>query len=297
MIYLFAGNDITHHQQQIDILLAEKGLTKYSQLEDLESAYWRCLNRSLLSEITVTIISLYARDLAKLKLDRLPLLHSSPNLLIIICVDFVRQTKIGKAFQPYLVNNASVPNNWDKRGIAQNIDFYANQLGLYLTPKVKEYLLQAVNNNFPLLHNGLKTVAILSGQPDLALIREIIPSEYANSIELKEMILRRQRAKIPDYITKLIALNKQRTILGGLSYQFTLLMQTAVAIEANLSDDQISRLAGIGNTKRIYFLRRELKQVSIPQLIWLNHQISTNRYELYNNLPYLKAKLLHMCCY
>lgn len=297
MIYLFAGNDITHHQQQIDILLAEKGLTKYSQLEDLESAYWRCLNRSLLSEITVTIISLYARDLAKLKLERLPLLHSSPNLLIIICVDFVRQTKIGKAFQPYLVNNASVPNNWDKRGIAQNIDFYANQLGLYLTPKVKEYLLQAVNNNFPLLHNGLKTVAILSGQPDLALIREIIPSEYANSIELKEMILRRQRAKIPDYITKLIALNKQRTILGGLSYQFTLLMQTAVAIEANLSDDQISRLAGIGNTKRIYFLRRELKQVSIPQLIWLNHQISTNRYELYNNLPYLKVKLLHMCCY
>ena len=148
-----------------------------------------------------------------------------------------------------------------------------------------------------MLHNGLETIAVLSSNPNLALVREVIPSEYASAIELKEMILQRRRSEIPSYITKLTAFTGDRSILSSLGTQFTLLMQTAVGINSNLNDAEIAKFAHIGNVKRLYFLRRELQQVSVEQLVWLNNQIETTKHELTHNTCNLTAKLMLMCCY
>ena len=74
-------------------------------------------------------------------------------------------------------------------------------------------------------------------------------------------------------------------------------MQTAVGINSNLNDSEIAEFAQIGNVKRLYFLRRELQQVSVEELVWLNNQIETTKHELTHNTCNLKAKLMLMCCY
>ncbi len=95
------------------------------------------------------------------------------------------------------MSDSKLPSNWNKQGIDRGIDFYASQLGLNLSSEVKEYLCHALNNNFSMLRNGLGTIAVLSNNPNLALVREVIPSEYASAIELKDIILQRRRSEIP----------------------------------------------------------------------------------------------------
>ena len=148
-----------------------------------------------------------------------------------------------------------------------------------------------------MLRNGLGTIAVLSNNPDLALVKEVIPSEYASAIELKDMILQRRRSEIPAYVAKLTAFTQERAILGSLGTQFTMLMQTAIGINSNLNDTEIAKFAQIGNVKRLYFLRRELQHISVEQLVWLNNQIKTTKHELTYSSCNVTAKLMLMCCY
>ncbi|MGV2831779.1 hypothetical protein [Myxosarcina sp. GI1(2024)] len=143
----------------------------------------------------------------------------------------------------------------------------------------------------------MATIAVLSTNPNLALVKEVIPSEYASAIELKEMILQRRRSEIPNYVTKLTAFTDGRAILASLGTQFTLLMQTAIGIRSNLNDAEIAKFAQIGNVKRLYFLRGELQHISVEQLVWLNNQIKTTKHQLTYNACNLTAKLMLMCCY
>ncbi len=213
---------------------------------------------------------------------------------------------MGQALKPYLVSHTDLPNNWNKKDINQGIDFYARQWNLNLTYEVKEYLRLALNNNFSLLRSGLSTVALLSTNPTLDLIKQIIPSEYATAIELKEMILQRKQAEIKAYAAKLACRIPDKVVIASLITQFNLLLQTAIALRAlakpiaikqNLEDKEIAKFAEIGNTKRIYFLRRELEQISLEQLIWLNELSQKTKYDLQYNTCNLSARLMLMCCW
>ncbi|NJO98660.1 MAG: hypothetical protein HC764_23870 [Pleurocapsa sp. CRU_1_2] len=250
-----------------------------------------------MSEVTATVLKLSLQELKQLELSQIPRLQKSKNLLFLICENLDRRTKVGQALEPYLVSDSKLPHNWNKQGIDRGIDFYANQLRLNLSFEVKEYLCHALNNNFSMLRNGLETIAVLSANPDLALVKEVIPSEYASAIELKEIILQRRRSEIPAYIAKLTAFTGDLVILASLETQFTLLMQTAIGINSNLNDSEIAKLAQISNAKRLYFLRHELQHISIEQLIWLNNQIKTTKQELSCNACSLTAKLMLMCYY
>ena len=88
-----------------------------------------------------------------------------------------------------------------------------------------------------------------------------------------------------------------KVVLASLRTQFNLLLQTAIALKQNLNDKDIAKLAGIGNVKRLYFLRQELEQISIEQLIWLNRLIEDTQRRLQYNTCDLAARLMLMCCY
>jgi DNA polymerase III subunit delta len=297
MLFFLIGNDRTLIEQQIKHLLANYRLEKYSTLEDINQACLRCLALSLMEEVTATVLELSLEELKNLDLRQIPRLHKSKNLLFLLCENLDSRTKTAQALQPYLVSDAKLPPNGHQQGIDRGIDFYARQLGLNLSFEAKEYLRQALNNNFPMLRNGLETIALLTPNPDLALVKEVIPSEYASAIELKEMILQRRRGEIPAYVAKLMAFTGDRVILASLKTQFTLLMQTAIGINSHLNDPEIAKFAQISNVKRLYFLRRELQHISIEQIIWLNNQIETTKQDLNHNTCSLTARLMLMCCY
>lgn len=296
MIFLFSGNDTTLIEQQIKHILSQYQLSRYSKLEDPKQAYLRCLTLNLLTEVTATVLELPQVQL-NLDLNYISRLHKSKNLLLIICPSFDRRTKLGQALKPYLVSNSDLPNNWNQQGIKQAIDFYARQFGLNLTPEVKEYLYLALNNNFSLLRSGLDSLALLSPNPSLNLVKEVVPSVYATAIDLKQLILQRKRGEVKPYVTKLKAFATDRAILASLGTQFTVLMQTAIGIQQNLSDLDLAKLAGIKNVKQLYFLRQESKHISIEQLIWLNRLIEDSKIHLNYNTCDLTARLMMMCCW
>ncbi len=303
MIFLITGTDRTLIEEQIKYILNGYGLEKYRNIETPQPANLECLNHSLISPITATLLETVPKDL-NLDLKLIPRLVKSQNLLFIVCQNWNSQTKIGQALKPYLVSHTDLPSNWNKKDINQGIDFYARQWNLNLTYEVKEYLRLALNNNFPLLRSGLSTVALLSTNPTLDLIKQIIPSEYATAIELKEMILQRKQAEIKAYAAKLACRIPDKVVIASLITQFNLLLQTAIALRAlakpiaikqNLEDKEIAKFAEIGNTKRIYFLRRELEQISLEQLIWLNELSQKTKYDLQHNSCNLSARLMLMC--
>ncbi|MDJ0593756.1 MAG: hypothetical protein QNJ72_27885 [Pleurocapsa sp. MO_226.B13] len=296
MIFLFTGNDKTLIQEQIKYILKSHELNKYHTSSEPQQADLECLNRNLISPRTATLLETSQRDL-KLDLKLIPRLVKSPNLLLIVSQSWDNRTKVGQALKPYLVSHADLPSNCHKKEIERGIDFYAGQLGLNLSFEVKEYLRLALNNNFPMLRSGLSTVALLSTNPTLDLVRQVIPSEYATAIELKEMILHKRRGEIPAYLTKLKSHVPDKVVLASLRTQFNLLLQTAIALKQNLNDKDIAKLAGIGNVKRLYFLRQELEQISIEQLIWLNRLIEDTQRRLQYNTCDLAARLMLMCCY
>ncbi|MEL6928476.1 MAG: hypothetical protein AAFO95_07570 [Cyanobacteria bacterium J06600_6] len=305
MLFILTGNDRVLIEQHIKQILASYRLEKYSTSEDIKQACIKCLTLNLTGKVTATVLELSRGESKHLDLSQIPRLNKSKNLLFLILESLDSRTKVAQALKPYLVSDSKLPSNWNDRAIGRGIDFYADRLGLNLSSEVKEYLRHALNNNFAMLRNGLETIAVLSNNPDLTLVRKIIPSVYASAIELKEMILQRRRSEIPSYITKLTAFTGDkpngmaslRSILSSLGTQFTLLMQTAVGINSNLNDAEIAEFAQIGNVKRLYFLRRELQQVSVEQLVWLNNQIETTKHELTYNTCNLTAKLMLMCCY
>ena len=297
MLFILTGNDRALIEQHIKQILASYRSEKYCTSEDIKQACINCLTLNLMGEVTATVLELSSSELKHLELSQIPRLNKSRNLLFLILESLDSRTRLGQALKPYLVSDSKLPPNWNDRAIDRGIDFYAGQLELNLSSEVKDYLRHALNNNFSMLRNGLETIAVLSNNPDLALVREIIPSEYASAIELKEMILQRRRSEIPVYVDKLTAFTGNRSILSSLGTQFTLLMQTAIGINSNLNDAEIAEFAQIGNVKRLYFLRRELQQVSVEQLVWLNNQIETTKHELTHNTYNLTAKLMLMCCY
>ena len=305
MLFILTGNDRALIEQHIKQILASYRLEKYSTLENIKQACIKSLTLNLMGEVTATVLELSEGESKHLDLSQIPRLNKSKNLLFLILESFDSRTKVGQALKPYLVSDSKLPPNWNRQGIDRGIDFYAGQLGLNLSSKVKGYLRHALNNNFSMLRNGLETIAVLSKNPDLALVKEVIPSEYASAIELKEMILQRRRSEIPTYVARLKAfagdkpngMASLRAILASLGTQFTLLMQTAIGINSNLNDGEIAKFAQIGNTKRLYFLRRELQHISVEQLVWLNNQIETTKHELTYNTCNLTAKLMLMCCY
>ena len=296
MLILLTGNDTTLIAQKIQFILKKQDIDRYYSVESLQEAILRCLTNSLIDSVTATVLKTTQKDL-ELDNSTIARLQKSPNLLFIVCENFEEQTKLGRALKPYLISESNLPNTWNKKDIERGIDYYANQFRLNLSYRVKEYLELALNNNFPLLRSGLETLALLSLNPSLELTKEVIPSVHATAIELKEMILACRRGDIPEYLARLKAIAEERVILASLKTQFTILMQTAIGNSQHLSDSDIARLAEINNPKRLYYIRKELTQISLKQLIWLNQQIRDTQYQLkYCNCD-LCAKLMVMCCW
>ena len=268
MIFLFTGDDLSLIYKQAEHILKAHGLSKYRKSQQPSSAYISCL---------------------------IPRLAKSQNLLFIVSQSWNNRTKIGQALKPYLVTHADLPSSGHKKDIDRGIDFYARQLGMNLTFEVREYLRLALNNNFALLNSGLATIALISTNPNLELVSQIIPSEYATAIDLKEMILQRKRSEISAYVDKLSSHVPDKVILASLKTQFNLLLQTAIALKQNLSDRDVATFAGISNVKRLYFIRKELEQISIEQLIWLNSLIEHTQKQLSYRGYNLSAKLILMC--
>lgn len=291
MLKVYSGTDRALIDTQIDSVLNQQNL-QASKCDDPTKARHRCSSHSLLDPRTATILETSLKELNWSRRQIL-VMAKSPNLLFVICPSWDERSKTAKLLAGY-VTKLELPSQWKKQDLKNAVTFYGNKHGLHLTPDVTQYLFEALNNNFAVLDNRLSTLALLTNSPSLELVKELIPNEYATAIELKDLILNKDMNAIAICSDRLENVTSKLSIIASLSTQFTSLMQVAIGIERGLSDRDLAKFSKLSNVKRLYYLRQELKKISVEQLVWLNRETEKCRSSLIYGKCNFKAKLLYL---
>ena len=193
---------------------------------------------------------------------------------------------------------------WQTETLINKVEEVAKEKGVKLTSEGAKILASCVGNNSLLLWQELEKLAIYQGknkQPlDVNIIKSLVNVSNQNSLQLAEAILEKKTSYALQLVKDLISLNEPALrIVATLVGQFRTWAIVKTAIEAGKSDDKkIAEMADIRNPKRIYFIKKQIRQKSARQL----HCSLPILLELESNLKLgaeplstLETKIIQLC--
>lgn len=162
---------------------------------------------------------------------------------------------------------------WKQDQILAAVQQVAAEVGVKLTSKAAELLATAAGNNTRSLYGELEKLRLFAASASNGPLNEtavaaLVTSSTTNSLQLANAILRGNIPLALEYIAELIQNNEPPLrIVATLTGQFRTWLWVKLAIETGERDEkEIAKAAEIPNPKRIYFLRQEVKQVSLKHL-------------------------------
>lgn len=176
---------------------------------------------------------------------------------------------------------------WNTEQITQQVRQAAQEVGVRLTRASGEFLVEAVGNNTRQLYNELEKLRLFAsgataGQEssgsspsrraeplDLDTVAGLVTTSTQSSLQLASAIRMGDTGKALELIADLLGRNEPALrIVATLVGQFRTWLWVRVMTEAGERDEKaIALAAGVGNPKRIYFLRQEINGLSQPQLL------------------------------
>ncbi|MDX2243504.1 MAG: DNA polymerase III subunit delta [Leptolyngbyaceae cyanobacterium bins.302] len=210
--------------------------------------------------------------------QQLEILQILPNLPINTTLIFTAKTidkrlKVAKHLLKYgKLHEFEIIPPWRTDLIEAAIAHRAKQQKLALAQPVVAHLANAIGNNLARMDSELtKLKAYANSQPpSLAEVKRLISSTTHSSLQLAEAMRKgdvalamqllhelRSRAEIP------------LVILSTLLTQFRtwLWVKCALSDQTRRKDAEIAQLCGVGNPKRLYYLRQEVAKTSVRALI------------------------------
>lgn len=192
---------------------------------------------------------------------------------------------------------------WKSDLISQKVRQMASSKKLKLSPEAIELMAQSVGNDMRLLDNELEKLLIYAGHTQQQLgpetVATLVTSNTQNSLQLATAIRSANSGQALALVSELInhnepALKITATLIG----QFRTWFLVKLLAEAGEKDDQIAQAAEIGNPKRLYFLRQEIKglklqqlQQTLPKLLELEISLKSGADEIAT----LQAKAIELC--
>jgi DNA polymerase-3 subunit delta len=166
---------------------------------------------------------------------------------------------------------ATIPP-WKVDQIRQQVDKVARDRPLKLAPDTLDLLVDAVGNDTRQLHLELEKLSLYWGNPD-----EPIPVEVAaslvtvstqNSLKLAAAIRQGETSVALSLVSDLLNRNEPALrIVATLVGQFrTWLWIKLLESSGVRSDADIAAAAEVANPKRIYFLKKEIRPITLQQL-------------------------------
>ena len=161
---------------------------------------------------------------------------------------------------------------WKTELLERQIKEVAAELEVKLTRPAVQLLAESAGNDTRLVYEELtklKLYAMGSNEPiDGSAIAVLVQSNTQNSLKLAEAIREGQTSRALELIADLIARNEPALkIVATLVGQFRTWLWVKLAIETGEKDEKaIAQAAEIANPKRIYFLRQEVKSLSVAKL-------------------------------
>jgi len=194
---------------------------------------------------------------------------------------------------------------WQQDQLEKAVVKVAQEMGLKLTDASVQLLAESVGNETRLLYSEVEKLQLYAGERrDRPLKDEIVgtlvTSSAANSLKLASAILQGDTSRALTLISDLIGRNEPALkIVATLTGQFRTWLWVKVMISAGERDEKvIAQAAEIGNPKRIYFLRQEVKAITQGQLqktlsILLDLEVSLKRGA--EELSTLQTKAIELC--
>ncbi len=199
-----------------------------------------------------------------------------------------KRLKTTKLIQKYIAENNlsdeknfTLPLPWDIHGQRNLVKDIANRLNLKMNHETIDLIVDSIGNDSSLINTELQKLALLSEANNEILnikepqeitqtiVKQQIQNTSTNALEIANLLLKGERA---------IALYKIKCLLDNgepaLRLIATLTGQSRGWIWVNLLDEQgnkdvneIAKLAGIANPKRIFVIRKQIQGKSLETLL------------------------------
>ena len=195
--------------------------------------------------------------------------------------------KSTKTIQKYAnVQEFSLIPPWKTAELIQRVQIVATELGLRLTSDAIELLAESIGNNTRQLYLELDKLQLLAGgagqQIDRAMVASLVVANTQNSLQLAAAIRQGDVGTALHLVSELLNHNEPALkIVATLVGQFRTWLWVKMLLEAGEKDDRaIATAAGLGNPKRLFFIKQELQSTtadrlaaSLPKLLDLEFQL------------------------
>jgi DNA polymerase-3 subunit delta len=152
----------------------------------------------------------------------------------------------------------------------------ARELGLTLEPEAAEHLATAIGSDSARLASELEKLRLFGGEHiTAASVAQLVEGRSSTSLAVGEALLAGRPAEAIALVDALLAANEPALrIIASLSSQIRGWLWVAL-LDAQGEQDvaTIAKAAGIGNPKRIYVLRKQLRGRSTEHLLRLLRQL------------------------
>ncbi len=194
---------------------------------------------------------------------------------------------------------------WQQDRLEKAVVKVAQEMGVKLTDASVRILTESVGNETRLLYSEMEKLQLYVGTGKNRLLSDeivgtLVTSNAANSLKLANAILHGDTSRALTLIADLIDCNEPALkVVATLTGQFRTWLWVKVMISAGERDEKaIAQAAEIGNPKRIYFLRQEVKAITQEQLqktlsILLDLEVSLKRGA--EELSTLQTTVIELC--
>ena len=203
----------------------------------------------------------------------LPQIPDTTQLLFISTKKPNGRLKSTKAINKHAqVKEFSLIPPWQTDALINKVRQVADEKGVKINRNALEILANCVGNNSLLLWQEMEKLATYQGdrqQPlDEQVIKVLVNVSNQNSLQLSEAILNKNLGYALDLAKNLLNSNEPALrIVATLVGQFRTWTIVKTAIESGEKDDkQIAKIADISNPKRIYFIKKQIRQQTAKQL-------------------------------
>jgi DNA polymerase III subunit delta len=184
---------------------------------------------------------------------------------------------------------------WDHEALRNRVFSVAVYLNLKITPTAVDCLVEAMGNNTRLLFNELEKLGNYTNGKMIEAgdVQALIDNSNANSLELAKAILKQNSSRSWQLLQDLINANEPPLkIVATLTTCFR--QWFAVKQLEPLSNQAIAQQLELKNANRVYYLKQEVKPITINQLETILETILSLEIALKSGQNCLTEKILQM---
>jgi DNA polymerase-3 subunit delta len=188
--------------------------------------------------------------------------------------------------------------SWDKQGIKNLLENCAETHKIKLKPDVLEYLVEAVGTDTARADVEFEKLATYANGEILALdeVKILINNSDTGYNQLANAIAAGKTECAAQEIHKLLNNDEHPIkVVAALSSIFRIWLITKAGMCANLPDNEIAKLAGLGNPKRLFFLKQEARYFDVEKLKNVLVLLTQAEAELKSGINNLSSKIIEIC--